>query len=56
MMRSTDLSRWSETRVAVAAMRQEFGARWMGTQAVYTLVLAWVAAVGTYQIGRWLFF
>jgi ferrous iron transport protein B len=41
--------------VAVAAMRQEFGARWMWTQIAYTLVLAWVAAVGTYQVGKLLF-
>ncbi len=38
--------------VAVAAMRQEFGARWMWTQIAYTLVLAWMAAVLTFQVGK----
>lgn len=41
--------------VAVAAMRQEFGARWMWYQILYTLILAWAAAVVTYQVGRLLF-
>lgn len=41
--------------VAVAAMRQEFGARWMWAQIGYTLVLAWVAAVLVFQIGKLLF-
>jgi ferrous iron transport protein B len=38
--------------VAVAAMRQEFGARWMWTQIGYTLALAWIAAVLVFQVGR----
>jgi ferrous iron transport protein B len=38
--------------VAVAAMRQEFGARWMWTQIAYTLVLAWTASVLVFQIGK----
>ncbi len=37
--------------VATAAMRQEFGARWMLIQAGYTLVLAWLAAVLVFQVG-----
>ena len=37
--------------VAVAAMRQEFGARWMWAQIGFTLVLAWFAAVLVFQIG-----
>jgi ferrous iron transport protein B len=37
--------------VAVAAMRQEFGARWMWAQIGFTLALAWVAAVLVFQIG-----
>ncbi len=37
---------------AVAAMRQEFGARWMWAQIGYTLALAWLAAVVTFQVGR----
>lgn len=37
--------------VAVAAMRQEFGSRWMWLQVAFTLVLAWVAAVLVFQIG-----
>lgn len=41
--------------VAVAAMRQEFGSRWMWTQIGYTMVLAWVAAVVVFQIGKVLF-
>lgn len=41
--------------VAVAAMRQEFGARWMWTQIAYTLILAWVAAVLVFQVGKLLF-
>lgn len=35
----------------VAAMRQEFGARWMLAQVAYTLVVAWLAAVLVYQGG-----
>lgn len=38
--------------VAVAAMRQEFGTRWMWMQIAYTLGLAWVAAVLVFQIGK----
>jgi ferrous iron transport protein B len=38
--------------VAVAAMRQEFGARWMWTQIGYTLALAWIAAVLVFQVGK----
>lgn len=41
--------------VAVAAMRQEFGAGWMWAQIGYTLVLAWGAAVLVFQVGRLLF-
>ena len=37
---------------AVAAMRHEFGGRWMWTQIAYTLGLAWVAAVLVFQIGK----
>lgn len=37
--------------VAVAAMRHEFGTRWMLYQAGYTTALAWVAAVIVYQGG-----
>lgn len=35
----------------VAAMRQEFGGRWMLYQIGYTLVIAWLAAVVVYQGG-----
>lgn len=35
----------------VGAMRQEFGGRWALYQVVYTLLLAWVAAVVVYQGG-----
>lgn len=38
--------------VAVAAMRQEFGARWMWIQIAYTTGLAWIAAVLVFQIGK----
>jgi ferrous iron transport protein B len=38
--------------VAVAAMRQEFGLRWTLYQVVYTVGLAWLAAVIVYQGGR----
>ena len=41
--------------VAVAAMRQEFGARWMWAQIGYTMALAWVAAVLVFQVGKLLF-
>ncbi len=37
--------------VAVAAMRQEFGTRWMLFQVAFTFVLAWLAAVIVYQAG-----
>ncbi len=37
---------------AVSAMRQEFGKRWMWAQIVYTLGIAWGAAVVVFQIGR----
>jgi ferrous iron transport protein B len=36
---------------SVAAMRHEFGWRWMAAQIVYTLALAWFAAVIVYQGG-----
>ncbi|MBI5958215.1 MAG: ferrous iron transport protein B [Chloroflexi bacterium] len=35
----------------VAAMRHEFGARWMALQIAYTLALSWIAAVIVYQGG-----
>ncbi len=38
--------------VAVAAMRQEFGHRWMWAQIGYTLILAWAAAVVVFQVGK----
>ncbi len=41
--------------VATAAMRQEFGSKWMWTQVVFTLALAWTAAVLVYQVGIRLF-
>ena len=37
--------------VAVAAMRQEFGTRWMLYQVAFTAGLAWLAAVIVYQGG-----
>lgn len=36
---------------ATAAMKHEFGTRWMMTQLVYTLCLAWIAAVLVFQAG-----
>jgi ferrous iron transport protein B len=39
---------------SVAAMRHEFGTRWMLYQIIYTLALAWIAAVIVYQGGLWL--
>ncbi len=36
---------------AIAAMRQEFGGRWMIAQIVYTFTLAWLAAVIVFQGG-----
>ncbi len=41
--------------VAVAAMRQEFGTRWMWAQIGYTFGLAWVASVLVFQVGKLLF-
>lgn len=38
--------------VAVAAMRQEFGSRWTWAQIGYTLVLAWIASVVVFQVGK----
>ena len=35
----------------VAAMRQEFGNRWMAYQAIYMVVVAWVGATVVYQGG-----
>ncbi len=40
---------------AISAMRQEFGKRWMWAQIVYTLAIAWGAAVLVFQVGRLLF-
>ncbi len=40
---------------AVSAMRQEFGRRWMWAQISYTFVIAWVASVVVFQVGK-LFF
>ena len=37
---------------AVSSMRQEFGARWMWAQIVYTLLLAWAAAIVVFQLGK----
>jgi len=36
----------------LAAFRSEFGGKWALFSAAYQLVLAWVMAVGVYQIGR----
>lgn len=36
---------------ATAAMRQEFGSRWMWAQVGFTLALAWLATVLVFQIG-----
>ncbi len=41
--------------VATAAMRHEFGNRWMWAQVLFTLALAWVMAVLVFQIGKLLF-
>ena len=41
--------------VATAAMRQEFGNRWMWAQVFFTFALAWVMAVLVFQIGTRLF-
>ncbi len=40
---------------AVSAMRHEFGNRWMFAQIAFTLALAWLAAVLTFQVGKALF-
>jgi len=40
---------------AVSAMRQEFGRRWMWAQILYTLAVAWGAAVVVFQVGKFLF-
>jgi ferrous iron transport protein B len=37
---------------AVSAMRQEFGPHWMWAQIIYTLVIAWSAAVVVFQVGK----
>jgi ferrous iron transport protein B len=37
---------------AIGAMRQEFGNRWMWAQIVYTLGIAWAAAVFVFQVGK----
>jgi ferrous iron transport protein B len=37
---------------ATAAMRHEFGARWMWMQVGYTLAVAWLAAVLVFQAGK----
>ncbi|MCS6843132.1 MAG: ferrous iron transport protein B [Caldilineales bacterium] len=37
---------------ATAAMRHEFGSRWMWAQVGFTLSLAWLAAVLVFQVGR----
>lgn len=41
---------------ATAAMRHEFGARWMLLQVGYTLAVAWSASVLVYQVGHMLGF
>ncbi len=41
---------------ATAAMRHEFGTRWMLLQVGYTLAVAWGASVLVYQVGRLLGF
>ncbi len=41
--------------VATAAMRHEFGNRWMWAQVFFTFALAWVMAVLVFQIGTRLF-
>lgn len=35
----------------IAAIRQEFGARWAATSAVYQTAVAWTVALAVYQIG-----
>ena len=40
---------------AVSAMRQEFGWRWMWAQILFTLGLAWTAAVLVFQVGTRIF-
>lgn len=40
---------------AIAAMRQEFGRRWMWAQVSYTFAIAWAAAVVVFQVGKLIF-
>lgn len=40
----------------VSAIRHEFGWRWAAGSAVYQTLVAWIAAVGVFQIGRFLGF
>ena len=40
---------------AISAMNQEFGRRWMWAQIIYTLAIAWMAAVVVFQAGKLLF-
>ena len=40
--------------VTLAALRAEFGTRWMVFSFVYLLGLAWLAGLFTYQVGSWL--
>lgn len=40
--------------VTLAALKTEFGARWMVFSFVYLLGLAWLAGFVTYQVGNWL--
>jgi Fe2+ transport system protein B len=40
---------------AVAAMRHEFGARWMWAQIIYTFAIAWIASTLTFQLGKFFF-
>ncbi len=37
---------------ATAAVRHEFGARWMWMQVGYTFAVAWIAAVLVFQVGK----
>ena len=39
------------TMATIAAMRHEFGTRWMLYQAAYMIAVAWIAAVIVYQGG-----
>jgi ferrous iron transport protein B len=38
----------------VSVIKQEFGWRWAATSAVYQTLVAWLAAVGVFQLGRFL--